>query len=87
MIYDAPKKHLNEQVKRNFARFPEDFVFQLTSEEMHEVVTNCDHLARLEFLKLCLTPPLDKVKRELAAGLCANASSTREVIAIRPMLG
>ncbi len=51
MIYDVPTKRLNEQVKRNFARFPEDFVFQLTSGEKHEVVTNCDHLARLKFSK------------------------------------
>ena len=26
-------KCLNEQVKRNIARFPEDFMFQLTTEE------------------------------------------------------
>ncbi len=32
-IYQAPTKRLNEAVKRNIARFPEDFMFQLTSEE------------------------------------------------------
>ncbi|MBP9001062.1 MAG: ORF6N domain-containing protein [Lachnospiraceae bacterium] len=26
-------KRLNEQVKRNIVRFPEDFMFQLTTEE------------------------------------------------------
>lgn len=26
-------KRLNEQVKRNITRFPEDFIFQLTTEE------------------------------------------------------
>ena len=51
MIYDVPTKRLNEQVKRNSARFPEDFVFQLTSVEKQEVVANCDHLARLKFSK------------------------------------
>ena len=30
-IYGVPTKRLNEQVKRNAARFPEDFVFQLDS--------------------------------------------------------
>ena len=32
-IYDVPTKRLNEQVKRNRDRFPEDFMFQLTKEE------------------------------------------------------
>jgi hypothetical protein len=33
--YDVPgfPKRLNEQVKRNRDRFPEDFMFQLTKEE------------------------------------------------------
>jgi hypothetical protein len=30
-------------------RFPADFMFQLTAAEKAEVVTNCDHLAKLEF--------------------------------------
>jgi hypothetical protein len=32
-IYGVPTKRLNEQVKRNIERFPEDFRFQLTGEE------------------------------------------------------
>ena len=32
-LYDVPTKRLNEQVKRNPQRFPEDFMFQLTREE------------------------------------------------------
>jgi hypothetical protein len=32
-IYGVTTKRLNEQVKRNADRFPEDFVFQLTPEE------------------------------------------------------
>ncbi len=48
-IYGVPTKRLNEQVKRNARRFPEDFAFQLTLEEKAEVVANCDHLRRLKF--------------------------------------
>jgi hypothetical protein len=48
-LYAVPTKRLNEQVKRNRARFPEDFMFQLTKAEKAEVVANCDHLARLKF--------------------------------------
>ena len=32
-IYGYEVKRLNEQVKRNIVRFPEDFMFQLTTEE------------------------------------------------------
>ena len=48
-LYGVPTKALNQAVKRNAERFPADFMFQLTSEEKAEVVTNCDHLARLKF--------------------------------------
>jgi hypothetical protein len=48
-IYDVTTKRLNQQVKRNRDRFPEDFMFQLTKEEKAEVVANCDHLSRLKF--------------------------------------
>jgi ORF6N domain len=32
-LYQVPTKRLNEAVKRNFDRFPEDFMFQLTDQE------------------------------------------------------
>jgi hypothetical protein len=32
-LYEVPVKRLNEQVKRNGERFPEDFMFQLTNDE------------------------------------------------------
>jgi hypothetical protein len=48
-LYGATTKRLNEQVKRNAARFPRDFMFQLTAIEKAEVVANCDHLAKLKF--------------------------------------
>ena len=33
-IYGYEVKRLNEQVKRNISRFPEDFMFQLTRDEI-----------------------------------------------------
>src|SRR5436309_15610615 len=48
-LYGVTTKALNQAVKRNRDRFPADFLFQLTAEEKVEVVTNCDHLARLKF--------------------------------------
>jgi hypothetical protein len=32
-LYGVPTKRLNEAVRRNAARFPEDFMFQLTADE------------------------------------------------------
>ncbi len=33
MLYEVPTKRLNEAVKRNIKRFPEDFMFQLNKDE------------------------------------------------------
>ncbi|MEJ8856726.1 ORF6N domain-containing protein [Variovorax robiniae] len=48
-LYGVPTKALNQAVKRNPTRFPSDFMFQLTAAEKAEVVSNCDHLAKLKF--------------------------------------
>lgn len=48
-LYRVTTGALNQAVKRNTERFPEDFVFRLTTKEKEEVVTKCDHLSRLKF--------------------------------------
>ena len=48
-LYGVSTKVLNQSVKRNIKRFPEDFMFKLTKSEKEEVVTNCDHLKALKF--------------------------------------
>jgi len=47
-LYQVETKALNQAVKRNIERFPEQFRFQLSEEEKNELVTNCD---RFESLK------------------------------------
>ena len=54
MLYKVETKVLNQKVKRNVARFPERFRFQLTKREMKELVTNCD---RFESLKHSSSAP------------------------------
>ena len=44
-LYDVETKVLNQAVKRNIARFPEDFMFQLNKEEALE-------LSRSQFVTL-----------------------------------
>lgn len=48
-LYGVTTKRLNEQVKRNRARFPGDFMLQLTKEEKNEVVASCDHLKAVKY--------------------------------------
>ena len=47
-LYGVATKVLNQAVKRNRARFPEDFMFRLTKEERNELVTICDQLTNLK---------------------------------------
>ena len=47
-IYRVETKRLNEQVRRNIARFPDRYRFQLTKEEMMELVANCDRFKTLK---------------------------------------
>ena len=37
ILYGYELRSMNQQVKRNIARFPEDFMFQLTREEVESV--------------------------------------------------
>ncbi len=37
LLYGVPTKRLNEQVRRNRERFPEDFMLQLTNEEVESL--------------------------------------------------
>ena len=41
-LYGVATKALNQSVKRNIERFPSEFSFLLSSDEMRELVTNCD---------------------------------------------
>jgi hypothetical protein len=38
-LYEVPTARLNEQVKRNISRFPEDFMFQLTRTEFKILIS------------------------------------------------
>jgi hypothetical protein len=76
-IYGVPTKRLNEAVKRNANRFPEDFLFRLTAEEKDEVVANCDHLTRLKF-----SPQLPFAFTEHGALQAANVLRSERAVAM-----
>lgn len=39
-LYQVETRVLNQTVKRNIDRFPEDFMFQLTRNDLHEIAVN-----------------------------------------------
>jgi len=92
-LYGVTTKRLNEQIRRNRERFPEDFMFRLTPDEKAEVVANCDHLSRLKF-----SPALPHAFTEHGAIMAASVLNTpraieasifvvRAFVTLREMLG
>ena len=47
-LYGVSTKVLNQAVKRNLNRFPDNFMLQFSPEEMNELVTNCDRFEKLK---------------------------------------
>jgi phage regulator Rha-like protein len=77
VLYGVTTKALNQAVKRNKDRFPEDFTFQLTPKEKSEVVTNCDHLSRLRF-----SPVLPYVFTEHGVLMLANILNSERAVRV-----
>lgn len=48
-LYQVKTIALNQAVKRNEARFPQRFRFQLTEEEKQQLITNCDRFKGLKY--------------------------------------
>lgn len=76
-IYGTTTKRLNQAVRRNKDRFPDDFMFQLTEEEKSEVVTNCDHLVNLKY-----SPHLPYVFTEHGALMAASVLNTERAVKV-----
>ena len=76
-LYQVTTKRLNEQIKRNKNRFPQDFMFSLTKEEKSEVVANCDHLESLKF-----SPNLPYAFTEHGAIMAATVLSSDRAVQV-----
>jgi hypothetical protein len=74
-VYRVQTRALNQAVKRNRHRFPEDFMFQLTREERDEVITKRDHLRQLKF-----SPTLPYAFTEHGAIMLASVLRSRVAI-------
>jgi len=73
-LYEVEVKQLNQAVKRNINRFPDDFMFRLTKDEFAEVVTNCDHL------QMKYRPTLPNVFTEQGVAMLAAVLNSQKAI-------
>jgi len=77
MLYGVPTRVLNQAVRRNLKRFPQDFMFKLTQPEKNQVITICDHLKNLKYAKA-----LPNAFTEHGAIMAASVLSTERAIQI-----
>lgn len=76
-LYGVTTKRLNEQVKRNIKRFPDDFMFQITKEEKEEIILQFEHLNGLKF-----SPVLPYVFTEHGAVMLASVLNSDKAIEV-----
>jgi len=80
-LYGVETKRLNEQMRRNIERFPEDFMFRLSAEEKAEVVAICDHLAKLKY-----SPTLPYAFTEHGALMLGNVLKSDRAVEVSLMI-
>ena len=76
-LYGVTTFRLNEQVKRNKKRFPEDFMFQVTKEEKQQLIDQYENLKTLKF-----SPSLPYVFTEHGAVMLASVLNSDRAIAV-----
>lgn len=74
-LYGVSTKALNQAVRRNLDRFPEDFVFQLAPKELSELVTDCDRFRNLKH-----SMALPHAFTEHGAIMAANVLSSKRAV-------
>ncbi len=77
ILYEVETRTLNQAVKRNLERFPENFMFQLNKAEKEEVITNCDHLKLLKF-----SPVLPYAFTEYGVAMISSVLNSKKAIQI-----
>lgn len=76
-LYGITTKQLNQQVKRNIKRFPEDFMFQINQEEKDDIISSFKHLNSLKF-----STSLPYVFTEHGAVMLASIINSDKAIAV-----
>ena len=91
-LYQVGTKVLNQAVKRNKKRFPNDFMFTLTWSEYDQLVTNCDRFRSLKhssvlphvFTEQGVAMLSSVLKSERA--ICVNIAIMRAFVRLRNIL-
>ena len=76
-LYEVETKRLNEAVKRNIERFPEEFMFKLNDSELKELVANCD---RFKTLKHTTSSPY--AFTEYGVAMLSSVLNSKKAVAI-----
>lgn len=76
-LYGVTTKRLNEQVKRNIKRFPDDFMFQVTAAEKEQLILMFGHLNSLKY-----SPVLPYVFTEHGAVMLASVLNSDQAILV-----
>lgn len=76
-LYGVETKRLNEAVKRNIERFPEEFMFRLNDNEKNELVANCD---RFKILTHSSSNPY--AFNELGVAMLSSVLNSKQAIAV-----
>jgi hypothetical protein len=76
-LYGVTTKRLNEQVKRNVKRFPEDFMLQLSKDEKQRLTESHAHLNKLKY-----SPSLPFAFTEHGAVMLASVLNSERAIEV-----
>ncbi|OGR81996.1 MAG: hypothetical protein A3J74_01900 [Elusimicrobia bacterium RIFCSPHIGHO2_02_FULL_57_9] len=76
-LYGVTTMALNQAVKRNRERFPEDFMFRLTKAERDELITICDNLRPLKF-----SPALPNAFTENGVAMLSSVLRSKRAILV-----
>ena len=77
LLYGVTTKRLNEQVKRNSKRFPDDFIFQVTAKEKEQLILTFEHLDSLKY-----SAALPYVFTEHGAVMLASVLNSDQAISV-----
>ena len=76
-MYEIKTMVLNQAVKRNCDRFPSDFMFKLTRDELYELITNCDRFKSLKH-----SPTTTNVFTEQGVAMLSSVLNSNRAIAV-----
>lgn len=76
-LYEVETKRLNEAVKRNIERFPDNFMFKLNDNELKELVANCDRFKTLKH-----SASLPYAFTEYGVAMLSSVLNSKKAIAI-----